>query len=201
MITFFNKTIAKRTPLGQRQSVQNQGNQLFIIIWSSSHPKSWRLAEYFVHVHMRTDGLCACITCDAEYNPRVAFSLMTRLMEDFTTFCPGWLKETRNEAISWPQLDSDIVKYQDPANADQIMVRNNSLVVILLGVSLSSLFLFLFCFSLSENPKKSGRDARRVASNHWECSPTRWEARRVGGSLQRTELAVEAILQASQACK
>lgn len=25
MITFFNKTIAKRTPLGQRQSVQNEG--------------------------------------------------------------------------------------------------------------------------------------------------------------------------------
>jgi len=26
MLTFFNKTIAKRTPLGQRQSVQNEGN-------------------------------------------------------------------------------------------------------------------------------------------------------------------------------
>lgn len=26
MITFFNKTIAKRTDLGQRQSVQNEGN-------------------------------------------------------------------------------------------------------------------------------------------------------------------------------
>jgi len=27
MITFFNKTITKRTPPGQRQSVENQGDQ------------------------------------------------------------------------------------------------------------------------------------------------------------------------------
>lgn len=30
MITFFDKTIAKRTPLGQRQSVQNQGSYSFL---------------------------------------------------------------------------------------------------------------------------------------------------------------------------
>ena len=37
MITFFNKTICKRTSPGQRQSVQNE--------------------EYYVHVFMRSDGL------------------------------------------------------------------------------------------------------------------------------------------------
>ncbi|KAJ1417791.1 soluble NSF attachment protein receptor [Ochromonadaceae sp. CCMP2298] len=101
MLTFFNKTIAKRTPPGQRQSVQNE--------------------EYFVHVYMRADGLCGSVTCDSEYPPRVAFSLLTRLLEDFIVFKPDWSKETRNEAITWPQLETDIVKYQDPANADQIM--------------------------------------------------------------------------------
>jgi hypothetical protein len=45
MITFFSKSIAKRTPPGQRQSVQNQ--------------------EDFVHVYLRTDGLCGCVTADA----------------------------------------------------------------------------------------------------------------------------------------
>ena len=34
MLTFFNKTIAKRTPPGQRQSVQNEGgcvrNEIFV---------------------------------------------------------------------------------------------------------------------------------------------------------------------------
>ena len=70
---------------------------------------------------MRTDGLCGAVTCDAEYPPRVAFSLLTKLLEDFAAFQPQWQKESRNEGISWPQLDSDLVKYQDPSNADQIM--------------------------------------------------------------------------------
>lgn len=101
MITFFTKTISKRTPLGQRQSVQNE--------------------EYMVHVYMRQDGLCACLTCDSEYPPRVAYTLLTKLLEEFTQFKPDWRTETRNEATIWPQLDKDIIKYQDPANADQIM--------------------------------------------------------------------------------
>ncbi len=76
---------------------------------------------------MRTDGLCGSITCDAEYPPRVAFSLLTRLLEDFSSFKPDWVRESRNEAVQWPQLESDIVKYQDPANADQIMKIQRSL--------------------------------------------------------------------------
>lgn len=76
---------------------------------------------------MRTDGLCGSITCDAEYPPRVAFSLLTRLLEDFSTFKPDWMRETRNEAIQWPQLEGDVLKYQDPANADQIMKIQRSL--------------------------------------------------------------------------
>lgn len=101
MITFFSKTIAKRTPPGQRQSVQNQ--------------------EYFVHVYLRTDGLCGCITADAEYPARVAFSLISKLLDDFTAAFPEWKRETRNEALTWPAVDEAIVKYQDPAQADQIM--------------------------------------------------------------------------------
>ncbi len=76
---------------------------------------------------MRTDGLCGSITCDAEYPPRVAFSLLTRLLEDFSSFKPDWVRETVNEGVQWPQLESDILKYQDPANADQIMKIQRSL--------------------------------------------------------------------------
>ena len=70
---------------------------------------------------MRADGLCACATVDKEYPPRVAFSLLTKVMEEFTAEFPGWLKETRNEALLWPALDQAVVKYQDPSEADQIM--------------------------------------------------------------------------------
>lgn len=77
--------------------------------------------EYYVHVYMRTDGLCGCVTCDAEYPPRVAYTLLTKILDEYTQFNPGWQKETRNEATTWPQLDQAVVKYQDPAQADQIM--------------------------------------------------------------------------------
>ena len=100
MITFFDKTIAKRTPLGQRQSVQNK--------------------QYYVHVYMRADGLCCCITCDSEYPPRVAFSICQKVMEDFEGSFPEWRKEKNNETLSWPQLDEMVQRYQDPANADKI---------------------------------------------------------------------------------
>lgn len=72
-------------------------------------------------MHMRADGLCGCVTCDAEYPPRVAFTLLTKLFEDFTAFKPDWKQETRNEATVWPQLERDIARYQDPSQADQIM--------------------------------------------------------------------------------
>ena len=39
---------------------------------------------------MRTDGLCATATCDSEYPPRVAFSLLGKTMEDFDAACPTW---------------------------------------------------------------------------------------------------------------
>lgn len=76
--------------------------------------------DYYVHVYMRSDGLCGCVTCDAEYPARVAFSLLTKILEDFEQFYPSWKTEKRNESISWPQLDEGIIKYQDPANADKI---------------------------------------------------------------------------------
>jgi len=101
MITFFNKTICKRTTPGQRQSVQNE--------------------EYYVHVFMRSDGLCATATCDSEYPPRVAFSLLGKITEDFDIAIPTWKTEVRNEAIVWPELETMLAKYQDPASADQIM--------------------------------------------------------------------------------
>lgn len=42
-------------------------------------------------------------------------------------FNPAWRTETRNEATIWPQLEKDVVRYQDPANADQLMRIQKSL--------------------------------------------------------------------------
>lgn len=70
---------------------------------------------------MRADGLCGSVTCDAEYPPRVAFSLLTKILEDFEAQIPKWRKETNNEVITWSYLDEAVIKYQDPGNADQIV--------------------------------------------------------------------------------
>lgn len=70
---------------------------------------------------MRSDGLCGAVTSDAEYPPRVAFTLVSTLLDEFDSQVKTWRKEIRNEALSWPPLDQAIIKYQDPANADQIM--------------------------------------------------------------------------------
>jgi len=105
MITFFSKTITKRTAPGSRQSVQNE--------------------EYYVHVYMRSDGLCGCVTCDAEYPARVAFSLLSKVLEDFDTVFAagkpnGWRIVRSDDALVWPPLEDTITKYQNPAEADQI---------------------------------------------------------------------------------
>lgn len=72
-------------------------------------------------------GLCGCVTCDAEYPPRVAFSLLTKILEDFDAAIPTWKTEKRNEAINWPALETNLAKYQDPTQADQIMRIQKSL--------------------------------------------------------------------------
>ena len=101
MITFFTKTIAERTPAGTRQSVQKE--------------------EYFIHTYMRADGLCCTATCDAEYPQRVAFSLLTKILDDYDAANKGWQKMIEPNSIVWAPLEEALTKYQDPASADQIM--------------------------------------------------------------------------------
>ena len=81
MITFFSKTITKRTPPGQRQTVENQ--------------------EYLVHVFMRSDGLCGCVTVDKEYPARVAFTLIAKLLEESFPTGRKKLPTTFTLGLSW----------------------------------------------------------------------------------------------------
>jgi synaptobrevin family protein YKT6 len=64
MLTFFSKTFTKRTAPGQRQSVQHE--------------------SYIVHCYVRADGLAGTVTTDLEYPPRVAFVLLTQLLEEYS---------------------------------------------------------------------------------------------------------------------
>ena len=100
MVSFFAITFAQRTPHGQRQTVQHE--------------------EYNVHLYMRLDGLCGVITADMEYPPRVAFSLLAKMLDEFSTAFPDWATVNTPKSLSFDFINEGIANYQDPANADSI---------------------------------------------------------------------------------
>lgn len=62
----------------------------------------------------------AVIITDEEYPVRPAFSLLTKLLDDFTAKVPQ-SSFSNPSSISFPELDTYIKKYQDPRQADTIM--------------------------------------------------------------------------------
>ncbi|KAI0635427.1 snare protein YKT6 [Trametes polyzona] len=101
-MSFFTKTIAERTPQGQRQSVQEN--------------------SYTAHVYNRggAEQLAGVIITDQEYPVRPAFSLLTKLLDDFIAKVPQASYKTP-AAISFPEINAYLQKYQDPRQADAIM--------------------------------------------------------------------------------
>jgi synaptobrevin family protein YKT6 len=102
MLTFFAKTFIKRTQPGQRQSISHE--------------------SYVVHCYVRTDGLAGAVTTDAEYPARVAFVLLTTMLDDFVVSVGNaWKNATVPESIAFPKLETEYLKkYQDPAAADKV---------------------------------------------------------------------------------
>lgn len=101
-MSFFSRTISERTPQGQRQSVQEN--------------------NYTAHVYNRggAEQLAGVIITDQEYPVRPAFSLLTKLLDDFIAKVPGASYATP-AAIAFPEINTYIQKYQDPRQADAIM--------------------------------------------------------------------------------
>jgi len=99
---FFSKTVAERTPQTQRQSVQENA--------------------YTAHVYNRggAEQLAGVIITDHEYPVRPAFSLLTKLLDDFTAKIPQSAFATPS-SIDFPEITTYIQKYQDPRQADTIM--------------------------------------------------------------------------------
>jgi synaptobrevin family protein YKT6 len=101
MLTFFSKTFSKRTPPGQRQSITHE--------------------SYVVHCYTRSDGLAGTVTTDEEYPCRVAFVLLTQMLDEFTTTVGNsWKTVTQADSLSFPPIEDYLAKYQDPAAADKV---------------------------------------------------------------------------------
>jgi len=101
MLTFFTKTFTKRTEPGQRQSITHE--------------------QYVVHCYARSDGLAGAVTTDLEYPSRVAFVLLSQLLDEFSsTLGSSWKNTSEPYSIDYAPLQDYLVKYQDPAAADKV---------------------------------------------------------------------------------
>uniref|UniRef100_A0A8C7ZXU9 YKT6 v-SNARE homolog (S. cerevisiae) n=1 Tax=Oryzias sinensis TaxID=183150 RepID=A0A8C7ZXU9_9TELE len=98
-MTFTSALIVERTSQGTRASVKEQ--------------------EYLCHVYVRNDSLGAVVIADTEYPQRVCFTLLDKVLDEFSrqvdsidwpTGCP--------EKINYKALDIHLAKYQNPREAD-----------------------------------------------------------------------------------
>ncbi|XP_010539476.1 PREDICTED: VAMP-like protein YKT61 [Tarenaya hassleriana] len=100
-IVFVGRTVAKRTPPGQRQSVQHE--------------------EYKVHAFNR-NGLCALGFMDDHYPVRSSFSLLNQVLDEYQkNFGETWRSAKEDSTQPWPYLNEALSKFQDPAEADKLM--------------------------------------------------------------------------------
>jgi len=101
-MSFFTKTVVERTSQGVRQSIQEN--------------------NYTAHVYNRggAEQLAGVIITDQEYPVRPAFSLLAKVLDEFTAKIPQ-SSFSNPSAISFPEINTYIQKYQDPRHADNIM--------------------------------------------------------------------------------
>jgi synaptobrevin family protein YKT6 len=107
-ITFTSKILAERTATCSRQSVNE--------------------AEYVFHIYVRNDNLVGVCLSDHDYPHRVAHTLVTKILDDFTAQVPRgqWSTGSEVSGFSGP-LDVYLKKYQDPATADPMTKVQNEL--------------------------------------------------------------------------
>ncbi|DBA93073.1 hypothetical protein WJX82_003350 [Trebouxia sp. C0006] len=100
MLTFLSRTVAKRTQPGQRQSVQQE--------------------EYYAHIYNR-DGLVGIAIVDKDYPARAAFGVVNKILDDFSESSQQrWRSLQADSTDAQPVLDTAIVKFQDPTQADKL---------------------------------------------------------------------------------
>ncbi|KAL4990725.1 Longin-like domain-containing protein [Aspergillus falconensis] len=98
--TMFSKLLAGRTSPGQRQDVQEK-DFTFHVYASSASP-----------------GITGVIISDDEYPTMAAHYILSKLLDEFTTQNPSATSATG--PVSFPALNTYILKYQNPQEAGSI---------------------------------------------------------------------------------
>lgn len=102
------KILTERTQIGERQSVKEK--------------------EYIGHVFVRTDSLAGVCFSDDDYPQRVAHTMLTKILEDFSNQIPRHLWPEPKEVNGFVgALDNYLTRYQNPKEADPMMKVQNEL--------------------------------------------------------------------------
>nr|CDS32034.1 synaptobrevin YKT6 [Hymenolepis microstoma] len=100
-LDFTAKLVCERTECGARSAVQER--------------------DYFCHIFVRHDNLCGVVFSDQEYPQRVAQTLLTKTLDDFTTeYPPSTWPKLSSGGANMRKLGEYLVMYQDPREADSL---------------------------------------------------------------------------------
>jgi synaptobrevin homolog YKT6 len=62
------------------------------------------LIDYVGHVYARTEGLCGVVISDKEYPLRVAFSLLSKILDEFLQKYPLSKIKSSTGGLDFPEL-------------------------------------------------------------------------------------------------
>lgn len=107
----------------QRGSVQEfMGFTGKLLVERSAVPSrsSVKENEYFCHTFIRQDGLSGVCITDAEYQQRVAFTMLRRVLDEFSAKVPSvqWAQIKAEKDCTYAGLPGLLAKWQNPREAD-----------------------------------------------------------------------------------
>ncbi|KAK0417793.1 hypothetical protein QR680_013214 [Steinernema hermaphroditum] len=76
--------------------------------------------EYFCHTYIRQDGLSGVCVTDGEYQKRVAFTMLTKVLDDFSqkVHSVQWAQIKSEKDCTYVGLPELLTKWQNPREAD-----------------------------------------------------------------------------------
>jgi len=193
-MTFMAKTVAERTAVGQRQSVQE--NSYTAHVYNAGRdglagtPPTDQ--DTMGGVDSCRGSFLAVVITDEEYPVRPAFSLLQKLIDDFITTVPKsqW---SNPSSIDFPAARTYLAKYQDPKQADAIMR---------VQAELDETKIILVCQSATDVKWNCLLTSLPfIAQDHRRCSPTWRTFRHIGGAIQRSQCVEQGVLQDGEECE
>merc|ERR1711890_90531 len=105
---FTGSIIVERSQKGTRASVKEQ--------------------DYMCHVFVNQDGLSGVAVCDKDYPQRVAFNMLNKLIDEFSSEVSADLYTLSDPSTyTFSQCETYLEKYQNPNDADPMTKVQNEL--------------------------------------------------------------------------